>query len=87
MSEQNLIFATVRNRQGLVFEGELKSITSFNKLGRFDILAQHANFITLIKDRVILGKKDGKSMEIPFQTGVLEVEENKVEVFLGVGKI
>jgi len=83
----NLIFGTIRNRQGLVFEGELKSVTSFNKLGKFDVLALHANFITLIKDRIVLGKKDGKLMEIPFQTGVMMVEENKVEVFLGVGKI
>ncbi len=87
MSDVNTIFVTVRNRQGLVFEGELKSVTSFNKLGRFDVLAMHENFITLIKDRLILGKKDGKTMEIPFTTGVLGVEGNKVEVFLGVGKI
>ena len=87
MADQNTIFVTVRNRQGLAFEGEIKSVTSFNKLGRFDVLAQHANFITLIKDRVMLGKKDGKFMEIPFSTGVMMVEGNKVEVFLGVGKL
>jgi len=84
---KNTIFATVRNRQGMVFEGELKSVSSFNRLGKFDVLAQHANFISLIKDRVILGKNDGKKMEIPCQSGVMMVEENRVEVYLGVGKI
>lgn len=87
MSDQKLLYVTVRSRQGLVFEGELQTLSSYNKIGLFDVLSQHANFISMIKDRLILTKKDGKKMEISMDSGVIMVQENKVEVYLGVGKI
>ena len=36
-----------------LFEGDAVSISSVNSQGKFDILAQHANFITLVETRIL----------------------------------
>ncbi|HBC72535.1 MAG: hypothetical protein UX91_C0003G0084 [Candidatus Amesbacteria bacterium GW2011_GWB1_47_19] len=83
----NLLKVTVRSRQGLVFEGPLAAVTSYNTKGVFDILPLHTNFVSMIFKKVILLKADGKKEEINVSNGVVIVENNQVKVFLGVGKI
>jgi F0F1-type ATP synthase epsilon subunit len=83
----NSLQVQVRNRQGLVFDGELFAITAYNSVGVFDVLPQHANFISMIKKRVILRQADGRTDEISLENGVMMVENNKVVVFLGVSKM
>ena len=38
----------VKSREGILYQGEVESMTSFNEKGEFDILSRHANFISLI---------------------------------------
>lgn len=67
-----------------IFKGKFFALSSKNKLGKFDILPQHANFITLISDYLILRPKEGKEIKFHFKRGLLEVYKNKVRVFLEV---
>ena len=83
----NLLKVTVRSRQGLVFEGELGAVSSYNQKGPFDVLPLHTNFVTMISKRVVLHRADGKREEIIVDNGVLLVEKNEVKVFLGVSKV
>lgn len=78
---------TVRSRMGLVFEGELEAVTSYNMVGEFDVLPQHANFISMIRKKLILHKSAGKQDEMNIDKGVLMVNRNKVQVFIGVGTL
>jgi len=64
------------------FKGKVFSISSKNKLGKFDILPKHANFITLISDYLILRTPENKTTKLHFKRGVLEAYKNKVRVFL-----
>lgn len=64
------------------FEGEAKSVSSRNKVGEFDILPQHANFITLIFNSLIINTVEGEEKIYEFSRGVLEVAEGKVKIFL-----
>jgi len=66
------------------FEGKVESISSQNRLGQFDILPNHANFITLISDGLSIITADKKKINYQFKNGVLEVSENKVNIFLGL---
>jgi F0F1-type ATP synthase epsilon subunit len=68
----------------MVFEGEVDSVTSFNEEGKFDILAQHANFISLIKKSLTIRDAAGKLREIKVDNALLRMKENQVEVYLGV---
>ena len=84
--DKQALHVEVRSRQGLMFEGELFAVSSFNQAGPFDVLPGHTNFISMIKDKLILRRHDGRVEEINVQDGVIMVEGDKVEVFLGITK-
>ena len=81
------LWVTVRTRQGLAFEGELKAVSSYNRMGPFDVLGEHANFVCMIVNKLILRKIDGKEEEINVDKGVMMVERNRVNVFIGIGTL
>lgn len=66
------------------FSGLARSVSSKNRLGNFDILPRHINFITLIFDELTIETLEKKKIIYKFQRGVLEVNENKVKIFLGL---
>ncbi|MEX0617056.1 MAG: hypothetical protein WD231_04595 [Candidatus Woykebacteria bacterium] len=66
------------------YKGKASSISTQNDLGPFDVLPQHANLISLIKDRIIVRTVDGKGVNYQFRNGVLEVSNNVVKIFLGI---
>lgn len=74
----------IRDREKVIFEGQVASITSKNRVGTFDILPQHANFITLVGETLVVRMLDGREQEIAVETGVMRVTENKVQVFVGL---
>lgn len=74
----------VRDRNALVFEGSVEGISSFNDKGPFDILAQHANFITLIKKELVLHLTDRQEKRVDATSGVLKIRDNMIEIYLGI---
>jgi len=66
------------------FEEEAEAVSSQNQLGKFDILPGHANFITFIFKDLICYLKNKEKISFQFERGVLEVSENKVNIFLGL---
>ena len=68
----------------IFYQGKAESISSQNKLGDFDILPRHTNFITLIFNNLSIITPDKKKLTYQFKRGVLETAENKVNVFLGL---
>ena len=72
------IHVIIRNRTQILFDDEVKSVTSKNDTGIFDVLPEHTNFISLITSPLVLGKVDGKKQEIVFQNGLIKVKDNAV---------
>ncbi len=66
------------------YQGKAEVVSSQNKLGKFDILPKHANFISLIFNNLSILTPDKKKATYQFKRGVLEVTKNKVNVFLGL---
>src|SRR3990172_5363003 len=79
---------TVSSREGVVYEANVTAITSYNETGKFDILAQHANFISLITKGIEI-KEDEKVREktISFDNALIRVRENSVEVYIAIKDI
>ena len=75
---------TIKNKDNSTIEEEVKAVSSFNESGPFDLLPLHENFISIIKDKLILHKKDGSAKEITLERGVLKIFENEISVFLGI---
>lgn len=76
----------IRDPEKLLYRGIVDSITTTNSKGVFDILGVHENFISIIKDKVIVRTKEEEKV-FPVVQGILKVEENVVHIFLGTDKI
>ena len=74
----------VVSREGVIFDGEVNSITSYNEKGIFDVLAQHANFISLISKGLTVRDTENVVKEIKFDNALLKAYKNNVEVYVGV---
>ena len=79
------ITLSILGREGTLFvKQEVFGVTSRNQKGVFDVLPEHENFISIIKDFVIVHKKQQPKQEIKIGTGVLKVTNNIVDIFLGM---
>jgi F0F1-type ATP synthase epsilon subunit len=75
---------TVKSRKDTLFSGNVYSITSINELGFFDILPYHTNFVTLIKDVVVIDKGLPTEKDIKLDKGVLTVISNNIKIYVGI---
>lgn len=56
--------------------------------GAFSLLPNHAQFIALISDELVLhGLLDQPPERVPIQQGVLHCRANRVEVYAGLPKL
>lgn len=78
------LILTVKSREGDVIKAKVKTVTSNNDRGRFDVLSYHANFISLIKDYVEYVDMNDKTNKILIRDAVMRVDDNKVDVFIGI---
>ena len=77
---------TIRDRRSVMFSGSVKSLSSINSVGEFDVLPEHANFVSLIKDKVILNKDSSNPKIFELDVGLVNVDEVGVNVYVGIGK-
>ncbi len=80
----NKFHLKVVSREGVIFDEEVISITSYNDLGKFDVLGLHANFISLVNKGLTISDLKSKQKEIKFDNALLKVRENNVEVYVGI---
>lgn len=78
------LFLKVITRQGILFDGEIKSVSSTNQAGNFDVLRKHAQFISIIKNKIVIRKIDDNVQEIPVDNAIMRVKGEQVQVFLGI---
>lgn len=76
------IKTVIRKKDGVVFEGEVDSLSSTNEVGPFDILPEHAHFVGLIQQFVII-RKDKSEKKWDIDRGILCVNDEGIEVYLG----
>lgn len=72
----------VTSRTEKIFDGVCTSLTSNNDVGEFDVLEQHANFISLIKDYIILNKDSQNEQKIDIESGVLTCESDSISAYV-----
>ena len=66
----------------VLLDSYVSSVSSKNSAGKFDILDNHANFITIIEDQPIDIKTDNqKPVTVQFKTAIISVSENNVNIY------
>lgn len=72
----------VLSPQQLILETEADSVSSKNLQGPFDILPQHANFLTVIENTpIIIRSKGQKPQTFNFPLAIILNNENKVNIY------
>ena len=84
MNEDLKLLLTVRNREQVLINEEVKSISSFNDKGVFDVLPEHTNFISLIHRFIAVRRINGETLQIRLENGIMRVYREKIDVFLGL---
>lgn len=68
--------------KALIFEGQAISVSSTNSEGRFDILPEHANFITLVENKPIDIQREKEVFQsFKFTQAVIYSYKNDVSIF------
>lgn len=73
----------VETREKLQFRGNAWGITSLNDNGTFDILPGHSNFITLIKEYMVI-HANAEDKRLTFTDGVLWITHDTIKVCLAI---
>jgi F0F1-type ATP synthase epsilon subunit len=82
-SVQKLLEVIVNDEdKGVVWSGEATAVSSINSQGEFDILPQHANFITLIEGHPIYIAQTTGRRELVYPAAVIYAESDKVSIYV-----
>lgn len=81
-SSDTRINVVIRNREKILLEEKVNGITSYNDRGVFDVLYEHENFISLIKQSLIIHRNGVKDQEIKIENGIMRVYQNNVYLYL-----
>ncbi len=66
----------------LEFAGYIKSLSSVNEKGPFDILPLHENLATVATGTIVIVDEGDKRVEFNVQKAVIDVSNNLVKVFV-----
>lgn len=65
-----------------VFSGSALSVSSVNSAGKFDILAQHAKFITLVeKNPIVIRLPDKQEKVFKFDLCIIHAHNDQVDIY------
>lgn len=67
-----------------IWEGMAVSLSSKNSAGPFDILPEHANFITMIQNEPIIVRTLGKEHVFTYKNAVLSVYNREVTIYADI---
>jgi len=74
----------IKDTEDTLFDGEGDRLSSFNEVGRFDVLPMHANFISMINKNLSIFKDNKIIKELPIEQAILKVKKDVVHIFVGI---
>lgn len=78
-----LLHVRIISPQQLLLDTQALSVSSKNLAGSFDVLPQHANFITMIENSPIIIRAigEGKPLNFKFPLAIMMVTDNRVNIY------
>ena len=67
-----------------LYDGPALSVSATNRVGPFDILANHANFFSLLTEGNIVVNTGFQTYTFPIQHGIVKVKSNVVTLFIDI---
>lgn len=65
------------------YDGSAMAVSAVNRVGPFDVLADHANFFSLLTEGTIaITTATSQKVEIPVTQGIMKVKNNEITLFV-----
>ena len=64
------------------YDGQAMSVSAINKVGPFDILADHANFFSLLTEGDITVNTGQQVLHFPVTHGIVRASNNTITLFI-----
>jgi|SRR3989338_351674 len=77
---------SINNPDETIWEGAAQSVSSENSSGPFDILPQHANFLTIVENKPLIVRTVMHKEIFNFPTCVIYTHDNYVSIYTLTGK-
>lgn len=74
----------MRSRTKVYFKGTIHSVTAYNDKGELDVLPMHTNFVSIVKKYIVLDKGLKTEQKFEFDSGVMSVQDGKIDLYVGV---
>ena len=74
----------ITSPEKVIWEGQAKSVSSVNLDGPFDILPEHANFISIVEKNPLIVRVGREKKEFDLEKYVVYVHDNQVFVYTTV---
>lgn len=68
----------------LYYEGEAEAVTATNKVGRFDILPEHADFFSILSPGEVIIETATDPVVFNISNGIVTVRDNEVMLFVNI---
>lgn len=80
-----LLKVLILSPKQIIYEGEALAVSSKNSTGKFDILPQHANFITLVENQPITTTlQTGKRLVFKFPMAIIYNSDNVIKIYTDI---
>lgn len=81
MQDETLIVKIMSPRE-VLFDGPALAVSSENSQGKFDIIPEHANYITIVeKNPIVILKPDKTQQSFTFAQAIIYHLKNKVSIY------
>jgi len=83
--EQSKLHVRILSPTRTYLDAEAISVSGNNKVGRFDILADHANFFSLLTEgELVVDMGNSSTFKLPVSQGIVKVTNNVVTFFVDI---
>jgi len=68
----------------LYYDGPAEAVTATNKVGKFDILPEHADFFSILKPGEVIIETTSDPINFHIANGIITVRDNEVLLFVNM---
>lgn len=85
-TQEESIPVVITSPDEVIWQGEAASLSSTNSAGAFDVLPEHANFVTILQNNtpMVIRTTDGKELTFTYKRAIVAVRSDKVRVYVDI---
>lgn len=68
----------------IYYEGDAEAVTATNRVGKFDILPEHADFFSILSEGEIIIETSTEPVVFNVSNGIVAVRNNEVMIFVNI---